>query len=209
MNPAGVYVAGESWLHRMSAGIKVVGLFGAVLLVLLARTPLAAGAALLVSVLMLASARLPWPAVRGGLRGLSILLVVVFLAQWWAEGPLEAAIGLGRVAASVLLAWTVSMTTRVSAMLAVLEAGLGPLRVLRVSPERAALTVALAIRCVPMLLDAVRQADDARLARGARRSVSSLAVPVVIRSLRMADGLGEALAARGHPRSSSTTSRSH
>lgn len=201
MNPAGVYVPGASWVHRLPAGLKVVGLVIAVTAIVLARTPPAAGGALAISVAVLVSARLPWSAIRGGVRGLSILLVVVFLAQWWAEGPVEAAVGVGRVAASVVLAWTVSMTTRVSAMLVVLETGLRPLRVLRVSPDRAALTVALAIRCVPMLLDAVRAADDARLARGARRSVSSLAVPVVIRSLRMADGLGEALAARGHPRS--------
>lgn len=200
MNVAGVYVPGTSWLHRLPAGVKVVGLLVAVVLVLLARTPPAAGVALAVAVVVLASARVPWSVVRAGVRGLAIVLAVLFLVQWWGEGLQEATVGIGRVAASVLLAWTVSMTTRVAAMLRVLEVGLRPLQVIGASPERAALTVALAIRCVPLLVAAVRQADEARTARGARPSVSSLAVPVVVRSLRMADSLGEALAARGQPR---------
>lgn len=200
MNPAGVFVPGSTWLHRVSAGVKVGGLFAAVLLVLLIRTPLLAGLAVLVAGVVLASARIPWSVVRGGLRGLAIVLGVLFLVQWWASGLDDAAVTLGRGAASILLAWTVSMTTRVAAMLRVLEVGLRPLTWVGASPERAALTVALAIRCVPMVLDAVRQANEARSARGARPSVSSLAVPVVIRSLRMADGLGEALVARGQPR---------
>ena len=49
MNPAGVFVPGTTWLHRVSAGVKVGGLFAAVLLVLLIRTPLLAGLAVLVA----------------------------------------------------------------------------------------------------------------------------------------------------------------
>lgn len=200
MNPAGVYVPGSSWLHRLPAGAKVLGLLVAVAAVLLVRSVPWAGAAVAASVLVLVSARVPWRVVRPGLRSLSVVLVVLFLVQWWAESVTAASIGLGRVAASVLLAWAVSMTTRVAAMLDVMTTALAPLRHVGVRPEQVALTVALAIRCVPMLIDTVRRADDARTARGARPSVSSLAVPVVVRSLRMADALGDALAARGHPR---------
>ncbi len=200
MNPAGVFVPGSTWLHRLPAGVKVGGLFVAVLVVLLIRAPWLAGVAVLVAGGLLASARIPWTVVRGGVRGLAIVLGVLFVVQWWASGLDDAAVTLGRVASSVLFAWTISMTTRVAAMLRVLEVALAPVRWVRLSPERAALTVALAIRCVPMVVDAVQQANEARSARGARPSVSSLAVPVVIRSLRMADSLGEALIARGQPR---------
>ena len=200
MNPAGVFVPGTTWLHRVSAGLNVGGPFAAAPPGLLLPPPLLVGLAVLVAGVVLASARVPLSVVRGGLRGLAIVLGVLFLVQWWASGLDDAAVTLGRGAASILLAWTVSMTTRVAAMLRVLEVGLRPLTWVGASPERAALTVALAIRCVPMVLDAARQANEARSARGARPSVSSLAVPVVIRSLRMADGLGEALVARGQPR---------
>jgi biotin transport system permease protein len=55
----------------------------------------------------------------------------------------------------------------------------------------------MAIRSVPLVVAAAEQADQARLARGQRRSVTALVVPTVVRSVRIADALGDALVARG------------
>lgn len=200
MNPAGIYLPGHSWLHRLPAGAKVAGLLLAVVVVLTERSVPWALGSLLVAAAVLASAGPPWRVLWPGVRSLALVLLVLLLAQWWAVSLPAAVVGLGRVGASVLLAWTVSMTTRVIDMLELLTWVLRPLRVVGVRPERVALTVALAIRSVPLLLDTVRRAQEARSARGAHLSPASLAVPVVVRSMRTADALGEALAARGHPR---------
>jgi biotin transport system permease protein len=66
-----------------------------------------------------------------------------------------------------------------------------------VNPERVALVLALAVRSVPVVAGLARDVQEARLARGAGRSVRAFAVPLVIRTVRYADRLGEALAARG------------
>jgi len=76
-------------------------------------------------------------------------------------------------------------------------ATLRPLRRAGVDPERVALVLALAVRTVPVLVGIGGEVQQARAARGAERSVRAFAVPFVIRSLRHADRLGEALEARG------------
>ena len=60
------------------------------------------------------------------------------------------------------------------------------------------MTVALAIRSVPLVIGAVAQADEARRARGARLSVRALVVPSVVRAVKIAEALGDGLLARGY-----------
>jgi biotin transport system permease protein len=47
------------------------------------------------------------------------------------------------------------------------------------------------------MVDIVRAVLEARRARGAEGSMRAVAVPVVVRALQTADGMGEALIARG------------
>jgi biotin transport system permease protein len=89
------------------------------------------------------------------------------------------------------------LTTRVVDLLEVLEWLLGPFRRLGVDPERVALVLALAIRAVPVVAGLAGQVRDAQRARGLTASPRAYAVPLVVRSLRHADALGEALVARG------------
>jgi biotin transport system permease protein len=48
-----------------------------------------------------------------------------------------------------------------------------------------------------VLVETLAEARDARRARGLERSARALLVPVVVRTMRQADRLGEALVARG------------
>jgi biotin transport system permease protein len=50
---------------------------------------------------------------------------------------------------------------------------------------------------VPVVVGIAEEVRDAQRARGLRGSPRAYAVPLVIRALRHADALGEALAARG------------
>jgi biotin transport system permease protein len=98
---------------------------------------------------------------------------------------------------SVELASAVTMTTRTEAMMAVLVRLLGPLRALGVDPERPALMVTLMIRAIPVVLGFSEDIRQALYARNARHTPTTLAVPLMIRSLRYADAMAEALDARG------------
>ena len=90
----------------------------------------------------------------------------------------------------------VTLTTRVSAMLDAMQRALRPLGD-RVDADRIGLVLAMTIRAVPLMVEIVRAVLEARRARGAEGSMRAIAVPVVVRALQTADGMGEALTARG------------
>ena len=104
----------------------------------------------------------------------------------------------GVLAVLVLLAALVTLTTRTT------DAGrrgggraAGRCGCSRVDPERIGLMIALGIRCVPVVVGLAEEVRDAQRARGLTASPRAFAVPLIVRSLRHADALGEALAARG------------
>jgi biotin transport system permease protein len=130
-----------------------------------------------------------WP-----MRWFVVLLVPL---QWWTGGWRQVVVVVGTMLVTVAAAALVTLTTRVSDMLDVCVRALGPARRLGVDPERVGLALALTVRAVPVLADTFAQARDARRARGLERSPRALLVPLVLRTLRHADRLGEALAARG------------
>ena len=97
----------------------------------------------------------------------------------------------------VLLAALVTLTTRTTDLVDAVVAGCRPLQVLRIDPERIGLVIALGIRCVPVVIGLAEEVRDAQRARGLGASPRAFAVPLLVRSLRHADALGEALTARG------------
>lgn len=194
----GVHHPGSTWLHRLPAGAKVVGLLVAVVVVLLVSSPWAAPLLALAGVLVLASTGAPWGQLFGLLRLLLVMLIALALVQTWLIGWEGALVGVSRVIALVTLAWAVSLTTPLTEMLDLLARVLRPLQRVGVDTERMAMTVALAIRSVPLVIGAVAQADEARRARGARLSVRALVVPSVVRAVKIAEALGDGLLARGY-----------
>jgi biotin transport system permease protein len=190
------YVPGRSWLHILPASVKLAGLAAGMVVVLLVDSPVGIAAAAGVTALLYLTAGMvgALPAQVWSLRWLVAGLVALqALTSGWAA----AAVVTGRVVVAVVLAGLVTLTTRVVDLLDVFERVLRPLRRLRVDSERVALVLALAIRAVPVVAGLAAEVRDAQRARGLRGSVRAYAVPLVVRTLRHADALGEALVARG------------
>ena len=198
MNLVGVYLAGNSWLHRLPAWTKVLGLLVIAITALAIRSPFVMLGLLAVALAVLLSSRVDLRVLRRPLIVVGVMGSALALFMWWQVGWHDALLAIARLLTLVLVAWTVSLTTRVADMLAVLLAALRPLRALRVNPEKVAMMIALAIRSVPLLIATVRTSNEARLARGQDRSVVALGVPIIVRSVKIADELGDALIARGY-----------
>jgi biotin transport system permease protein len=193
----GLYYPRQSALHRLSAGRKLGGMFAAVVAVVLLRqwwqlAIAAAGVALLYG-----AARIPPRIAWTQLRPLQYLIPILAVLQLWLAGWQTAVRVCGMIVLAVAIAALVTLTTRVSDMLDALLPVLRPLRRVGVDPDRIALLLAVTIRCIPLIAGIVTTVTEARKARGLGFSVVALGAPVVIRSLRAADALGEALIARG------------
>lgn len=197
MNPVGLYLPGASPLHRTPAGWKLLALLVLAVLVFAFRSPAWLGGMLAVVVLGYVVARLP---VRRCLRiagGLVLLVGAVFALQWWLLG-FDGAVTLAlRLLVALAAANLFTLTTRVSDVVGAVERGLRPLRRVGVRPDRVGLLVGLTLQAISALSVVATEVREAAKARDASRSVVAFAVPFLVRTLRQADELGEALAARG------------
>jgi len=125
------------------------------------------------------------------------LILVVAVFQVIFTGPTQAVMVCGSLLLTVAIAALVTLTTKVTDMLDVCQRLLRPLRRFGVDPDRTGLVLALTIRCIPLLVDIIGAVSEARKARGAGFSLRAMAVPAVVRALRAADAIGDALIARG------------
>jgi biotin transport system permease protein len=197
MTTVGLFVPGTSVVHRLPASVKLLLLVAAGAASFLVRQPWQAGVALALALLGHLAARIPLRLVAAQVRPLIPVLVVVGLLQVLVNGWRTAAVVVGVLAALVLVAGLVTLTTRTSDLVDVLVRALRPWRRLGLDPERVGLLLALSVRSVAVVVGLAREVREAQRARGKTASPRAYAVPLLIRSLRHADELGEALVARG------------
>ena len=192
----GVFHPGTSVVHRAPALAKLGLLAVLVTVVALLPSLAALGIAAVVVVALFVLARIPARLAWRQITPILWLLAFAVPVQWIFAGW-EAAATMGlRLVLAVALAAVYTLTTPVSETLDAMQVLLRPFR-RWVDPDRIGLALALAIRCVPLLAGLVREVLEARKARGAEGSPTAFAVPVIVRALRTADHLGEALMARG------------
>jgi len=134
-------------------------------------------------------ARLLWP--------LWPFVVVVGLWHLWSGTALDGLVVVLRLLTAVALANFVTMTTRLSDMIALFQRLARPFGVLGLSPRRLALTFALVIRFIPVMLDRLAQIAECWRARSPRRPRWRVLVPATLAALDDADRVAEALRARG------------
>lgn len=197
MSTVGLYEPGSSPLHRLGAGWKLLALlvFAVLLFALAAPIPLLVllGAVVVGYALARLRARRCWQATRFVVP----MVAVVFLVQWWMLDLGSAAVVSLRLLAAIGAANLFTLTTKVDDLITAVQRGLRPLRRVGARPERVGLLIGLTMRAIASLSSIASETREAQRARGAERSVSAFAVPFLVRTLRHADELGEALAARG------------
>lgn len=202
-----LYVARDTWLHRLPAGTKLAALFVAgIALFLVHALPMlglaAAAGAVLVWASGVSAAQL-WRQIRGML----LVLLVVCLAAAWFDGLQRGLEVLLRLVALIALALAVTLTTRSSDMLETCERVLQPLDALGwIDATRVSLALSLCLRFVPEIHRSYLDIREAQAARGIRANPIALIVPLVVATLKRADVIAEAIDARGYPPEKATDS---
>ena len=197
MSTIGLYLPGGSVLHRAPAGAKLVALVLAGAASVLLDDVWQVVVALGVVTVGYGVAGIPLRTAVAQLRPLVWVAGVAAVFHVLVNGWERAVVVLGVIALLVLLAALVTLTTRTTDLVDALVTGCRPLRRVGVDPERVGLLLALGIRCVPVVVGLAEQVREAQRARGLGASPRAFVVPLIVRSLRHADALGEALVARG------------
>lgn len=187
----------ETRYHRLPAGPKLAMLAGFTFSLFWLKTPLPlACAALAVLALHLPGGpRFILHALRM-LRPLWLFVLVVFIWHLWTGEYRSGTALILRMVTAVAAANLVTMTTRLSDMLAVFERLCAPLAPL-IPPQRLALAFAMVIRFIPRLGEVLERIRDAWAARSPRRPGWRVLLPAILAALDDADQSAEALRARG------------
>lgn len=193
----GLYQPGTSVLHRAPAGAKLLALvvLGAASVFLTYWWLVLA----LITVLLgaYAAAGIGPRLILKQVRPLLFLLAFTAIYHLWTTGWQRAVVIAGTIVLLVLAAALVTLTTQTTKLIDAVVRVVGPFRRWGVDPDRVGLILTLGIRCVPLVADLAGQVREAQLARGTGTSWKAFAVPLIVRALRDADAMGEALVARG------------
>ncbi|MGH3651520.1 energy-coupling factor transporter transmembrane component T family protein [Glutamicibacter sp.] len=152
----------------------------------------------ILSVALLLSAKVGFKQLRMPLLSLAMILGVVFILLGLQTDWVNAVVSVMRLLTMCLMAYSVSLTTSFDAMLELFQQVASPLRFIGANPEQIALGLSMTIRFIPELKKVYLEVREAQHARGLGNNPLAVSVPLVIRSLKIADETAEALDARGY-----------
>ncbi|WEF24191.1 CbiQ family ECF transporter T component [Paracoccus sp. S3-43] len=188
----------ETWAHRLPAGAKLLILSALTVALFLADRPWVLALALLAIAALYLSAGAVF--LGQGLRHLRLLWPFLLLIAIWhgLTGQVQAGLIIAlRLLAALALANFVTMTTRLTDMIAVLTWLLAPLRRIGLPARAVTLAIAMVLRFTPMLVENGQRLSMSWRARSHRRPNWRIVMPMAALALDDADHVAEALRARG------------
>ncbi|MGP4057255.1 energy-coupling factor transporter transmembrane component T family protein [Mycobacterium sp. 4D054] len=198
MTVLGDYRPGTSWLHRLPAGAKLLALGGLIVaMTVWVDSPVRLGVVAGIVLAGVLSARLNVWALILQLRQVLWVVGFIFVLQVVLTDWRRALVVCGVLLLAVCLAAMVTSTTRTTDMLDAATRAMNPMARFGFPVRQVAIALALTIRSIPLLVEIIRQVDEARRARGLRVTPRIVFVPVIVGALRAADDFNEALIARG------------
>jgi energy-coupling factor transport system permease protein len=219
----GRYVQGQSLIHKLDPRAKIICTLLLMTSLMGANSGITLGCTVLLIGMFGRMARLPIRLLIGNLKPvLPLLLLTVLIHSWLTPGEILVVLpgGVGtftteglsqgaflasRFSAFVLGTSLLTLTTSPLELADGLESLLGPLKRIRFPVHEFAMTVTIALRFVPILVDEADRLRKAQVARGAdfgggpvkrMRSLLPLLLPLFVAAFTRADRLALAMEAR-------------
>lgn len=193
-----LHVEGDTFLHRLPAGVKLAGLAAVSLVLFLLHSPPALAVAAAMGIGFYSMLRLGWRNSWQRMRVILLTIVVVSAFTLVINSPADAAAVFFRLVALFLFAATITATTSTGDFIEVVTRAARPLeKAGLVTASDIGLAIGLVIRFVPEVLGRYQAISDAHHARGLKPKPLTLAVPLIILTLRNADEIAAAIDARG------------
>lgn len=195
------HIPGRSWLHRLAAAPKLALLIVLGLVLMWTDRLFVLQSILLALIFMVASAGIGFKVLWPQVRPMILFLLVLAAYTCWMQSPVEAYALILRLSALMLAGVIVTLTTSLMQMMRVLESLLMPLEKIGwLRADRVALAFGLTLRLIPELSIQWHEIREAQAARGINASILTLCVPMLMRTLRRAEEIAEAIDARASDR---------
>ena len=193
-----LYVEGNSFLHRLSARTKLIVLAATGTLLIFATSLPVLGAAATVAAALYASLGIGWRRSWLRLRPVFLTILVVAIFAFFVNSAEEAAATLLRLTTLMLFAAAVTATTTIGEFIDEITFAAYPLeKIGLVKASDIGLAVGLVVRFVPEVMGRYGAIREAHEARGLKARPLTVAVPLIILTLKSADEIAAAIDARG------------
>lgn len=191
-----LYSEQSTWLHAWPAGLKLacMAVLGTLLFLVQSPWPLAATAC--ACALLWASLGAATRVARRLMASVLIAALLVAAFHLWMGRPEVAAMSALRLACASTLGVALTVTTRPTDLLQVLDTLLAPLARWGVQPQRVSLQLALMLRFTEHFFTQWKKLDDAHRLRTGRAGGLRLIAPLTVQMLQAARRVADAIDAR-------------
>lgn len=194
----GLYRSGTSPLHKIGPGTKLLAVVLWITTLSIWGNNPAIWSVALVGVFALFL--VAFGSVRFFLKNLwtlRYLVLIGLIPQLIFEGVGPAINNTARLIAGIMVAILFTLTTPQSRIIDAVERAATPLARIGIWPSTIGLSISLALRAIPMLMQFSAGIMESQRARGNKPSALTATVPLLVAALKYADDMSEALAARG------------
>lgn len=193
-----LYMDNHTIIHRLSPMLKIIGLIIITTLLLIFDTWFMLGSVIFGTLLLYMLAKISIPIMIKQLRFALPMLVFFLIFQLIIHDLWQAFFIIIRLVVILLLGNLLTLTTKTSKLMDSIEYHLRHLTMVGLNPAKISLTFSLCLRFIPVLAMTTKEVMEAQKARGMHKNMIALIVPIIIRSLKMADDIADAIEARSY-----------
>lgn len=209
----GIYIHSDSLIHKMSASAKLFMMMLASIFVFTTSNIISLLLVFISIIIMFFAAKIPFSNTKKGLKPALVMAIVLLAFHVILHKNHENQCHIGclvalRVASMIAFASLVTLTTKATDMINCIERYISfiskPLNFIgiKINATTISFMLSVSIRFIPVIFHIMHEIIEAQKARGCSThsilGLKAIIVPLIIRTLRSADELSDAIDARGY-----------
>ena len=218
----GQYFPGNSLLHKLDARVKIVLIVLLIAGIFICRNVVSLAFITLASIIIIAISKIPFKTIFKSIKPLAVIIVITSLLNlFYGEGEplvkigrikitvsgIETAVFMAvRIVLLVVISSLLTYTTSPTELTDALERLFKPLKILKIDVHSIAMTMTIALRFIPTLIEEIDKIMSAQKSRGAQmdsgnivnrvKALVPVLIPLFVSSFRRANELAYAMECR-------------
>lgn len=218
----GQYFPGNSLLHKMDARMKIILTLGMIVSIFICKNIVSLSAMIFAAILIVVLSKIPLKTIMKSIKPLAIIILITAILNIFygdgrvlvdlgrikiTTGGIETAVFMAiRIIALVVISSLLTYTTSPTELTDALERLFKPLKLLKIDVHSIAMTMTIALRFIPTLVEEIEKIMTAQKSRGAEmdsgglihraKALVPVLIPLFVSSFRRANELAYAMECR-------------